>query len=892
MSSFCSQCGTEIQSDSKFCPACGAPLPNIVQTGNESPFPITASIKTNMMPPLSSGNQALETMTTPMTSLPGSRDPDFLLMLSLLCISVFPGILESLMMLIAKQAIGMFLVTMTELIGLALGGLIFGSYLVKATGNSVNKGSMIHSMNGILWMFAIGTGTMKLMSGMKDFAFTRMMDIYWLYIVLMVVLIIAVLVALTLIAYRTIVVLTAGTVAGIPANPLRLIRQPRLFWFSLLLVSSTVAFAPELISMITRLDFLPIPLSFVSTVSVNIIVVFVQVLLLRKLVNGMVRSVQSQGANYAVQAQHTGTHQHLSQTSLGTGQEYTSGLKHPYIMPIIAAGAVLIILGTELIGPVFYTTINAIETSVQRDINYGSTYLAAGDIEMAVSLYDRAYAHAQAWLAFAGETEENRNQLITLYNANPSDEMIAYLLAVKTFSVSELEKTVVTERTSTSWYLTLLSAYHAQEKNKDNLIPLTDKQEAIRKDLLNDCIAAECFVNDAITMKDIKGKEKKINTAMKPYMEFISYYGSFRILDQVSQNGDMSADIMNQLLQYSEDNTENMLAQYMAYAAGSTYLYDAAPHYQRTADAAKRFGRLYMAQTDKKASPNIAIGIQMEVANALMAVHDYRGALTYLEDAVALGAKGDVRMLAAQCYESLEDYDKCFEMASAAAKENPADGQALHLAMVSGLKSGKITESMKIAIQLLDLLPTLKGDAYLEADAGLYLFIQYFTVQDETQWTPQMKFKVYPNLDTEQQQILDQNVLFADYVKAMHFTFDQKDFDQALQLIQNLLDKLPESPQIQYLAGTVYFNRREFPAAVKAYEASLTIDNSAPTVWYALANAYDGLEQYQEAYNCTLKVAEILQYNNHAVDIYGVQYHNNALMVSLAQKLEQGGAGQ
>ena len=172
-------------------------------------------------------------------------------------------------------------------------------------------------------------------------------------------------------------------------------------------------------------------------------------------------------------------------------------------------------------------------------------------------------------------------------------------------------------------------------------------------------------------------------------------------------------------------------------------------------------------------------------------------------------------------------------------------------------------------------------------DADMYIYIQYLTVWDQTQWTPQMKYKVYPDLDEEQLQILAENPMFDNYIKALFYTFSGRDFDQALIYTEELLKTMPDSAQILYLAGTIHFNKREFETAVEYYTASLAIDDSAPTLWFALANGYDALEDYQQAYNCTLKVSELLQYNNHAVDIYGVQYHNNVLMNNLAWKLEQ-----
>ena len=171
----------------------------------------------------------------------------------------------------------------------------------------------------------------------------------------------------------------------------------------------------------------------------------------------------------------------------------------------------------------------------------------------------------------------------------------------------------------------------------------------------------------------------------------------------------------------------------------------------------------------------------------------------------------------------------------------------------------------------------------------MYIYVQYLAVQDETRWTPQMKYRVYPDLEEEQQKILEENPLFDHYIQALYYTFSKKDFDMAWTHTQALLEALPGSAQIQYLAGTIHFNKKEFVEAAAYYKASLELDDTAPSVWYALANAYDAMEDYQQAYNATLEVADLIQYNNHAIDIYGVQVHNERLMNSLANKIEQEG---
>lgn len=788
-----------------------------------------------------------------------------------MCVSVLPGIVESLLMLAARQAIGMPVVTIFELLGLTVGGLLAAAWLSLSCTGTLSRPGMVRAAGGLLWMFGLGGGVKYLLNWFDGFAFERLADIYWIAPLVTVLVAIVTTLILNLVLQRTLCAMTG-------CGKLTLQR----FGLTLLWMAG-VLLGPEAVYTIAALPALPIPLSFVSTVSVNLLAVLLQALCVRGLVRAMLNGM-TRGPGFVPMpgAQMPGMPMTASpMTAPPAAKHDTSTLSL-----IAAAALVAVLLGVELFSPLLSGPVDAIAENVLRDINLGSTYLAAGDLDMAVLLLDRASAHAEGWLAFADDSEEGIAKLRTLQQTDPSDEQLAYLLAVRAWTVDGLERSVLTQRTSSSWYLTLLAAYRTLETDED--VELTDRQEAIRRDLLMACIAAECFVNDAVTLEDVEDREKEIRNAMEPYTEFIAYYGALRTMRDVGATGGMNPDIMERLLQHAEANPDNLVSQYLAYAAGSTWLMDGATHYDRTAEAAIRFGKLFREQEDL--SEELEIGILMEVANALMAVQHYADAVDMLEKAVDLGAEGDIRLLEAQCYDALGDNEKCFEMAQEALEDDEASIQAMQLGMVSGLKSGRVTEAMEMAARLTDMLRTLEGDAFLEADAGLYLFVQYLTVQDETQWTPQMKYRVYPDLDAEQQKILDGNETFGDYVRTLHFTFWQRDQEQALQYATALQKALPQSAQVQYLVGTVRFNRREFPESAEAYKASLDIDPDAPTVWFALANAYDAMGEYQEAYDCTLKVAEMLELSNHAVDLYGVQYHNNALMNGLLPKLDQGGA--
>lgn len=842
MSCYCSNCGAECTPNSKFCQLCGEPVKILDKPENQEEKLQDTDAEVN----------ALEEKNSYYTP----NNAYTFLILALLSFSVLPSVLEALAMFIAKQAISVFVLFICELFGTVLGLYFISKYLCKVVDYPGKRDGIIKALNGALWMYLTIIAVTIAVNQLEIFALKYLFNAYWISFVILFIIIAIGFIATYSLLYRT---LTKLSVKGFENNKniRSFFTKQKAFWKSLLLALA-IGLIPEIIDIIISILPIDIPLSFVNTLGLKTLTLLLQALLIIQIVKDIVKIIDPQPT------------EKVEDSTLNT-----TGINFKAIPSFLVAGIILLaIFGYELVSPMFNSPIEAMKTGIKDDVHYGSIYLAAGDIEMAMKMYDSAYDRTQAWIAFAGNSNEDKNRLVSLYKSNPQNEEIEYLTAIKTYSTNELEKTIIDSKSSTDWYLTLLNSYKEQEKSKDNPNPLTEKQKLIRRDLINICIAAEHFVNNSFTFNSIKGKEGKIIDAMKPYMDFVEYYGSYKVLLDISKKGGINNDIMNRLLNYAEDNPMNILAQYMAYAAGTGFLYDGAPHYKRTAEAAIRFGRLYMEQIGDNGSSSHIISVNLEVANALMEVLDYRNAIAFLDIAMKHGAGSETRLISATCYDALEDYEMCKEMALEVLEDDPSNNQALYLAMMGALKTGNITESMVFAGQLLELLPSLNGGVFLEVDAQIYSYIQYFTIEPKT--------NVYPNLNEEQQKILDQSELFENYTKALYFTFGRNDQNQALDYALKTWEKLQNSPQMNYLVGTIYYNRKEFSEAAEYYKASLAIDDNVPNIWYNLAITYDALGNYQEAYNCSLKVDSMLKYCDHDVDRYGVQIHNKNLLDKLA----------
>ena len=826
---FCTKCGAEITSDLKFCESCGAPIKIDEKT--------KISKKSKGEKKVSYNIQA-----------------NTYLWIGLLFLYVIPMLVESLLMLRTKQALSSFLVLAIDLLSLLIAFYLLSKFLSLKTDQKSSE-NIKTSASGLLIMVAYFIGALRLTEILADLALRYFMDMSWLTYVLYVAIVILSILSISTQLFRTLERLNHKKQRS-------LFKYPKLFWKTILFIGFAFFVLPDLLIILFSGEIINIPLSFTSTMTEQLVLVTLQGYFSLSVIQSMQNKLES-----------------IDQ------QEITGG---PGNFKWLAMVVVLGFFAFDTFSMITYSTVDAIEASIQDDMNQGAFYMAAGDLEMAMHMYDSAYSKTKAWLSFVRDTPESVNDLKALYSAHPDDDEIKYLLALKTYSVNDFEMAIFESEDTSRWYHALLKAYQYQENNPENPQILTEKQALIQKEILNACIAGQVLINSSITLEDVKGKEDDIVKRIEPYLGFIEVYDAYKIANQISLNGGMNNNIINQLLTYAEDHPDNLLGQYLAFQGGREFLFDGASHYQRTAEAAIRFRDLYVDQlTDDVTTKTIAI--DMEISDALMGLHDYEKAIVYLEEAHELGAKGDTMLLAAYCYEAMENYDKALEMAEVFISENPSNPNALNIAMISALKIGDVTASLEHVSDLLAILDTLEDEAYLLADANLYIYVQYLTVWDQTQWTPQMKYKVYPDLTEEQYKILEEDPLLNHYIQALYYTFSDKKYDIAWDHTMALLEVMPKSAQIQYLAGTVQFNQRVFDQAITYYQASLDLDDSAPTLWFALANAYDALEDYKQAYNCTLKVNELLQYSNHAVDIYGVQYHNNVLMNSLANKLNEGG---
>ena len=111
---------------------------------------------------------------------------------------------------------------------------------------------------------------------------------------------------------------------------------------------------------------------------------------------------------------------------------------------------------------------------------------------------------------------------------------------------------------------------------------------------------------------------------------------------------------------------------------------------------------------------------------------------------------------------------------------------------------------------------------------------------------------------------------------------------QARQEIDAVLEMRPDLVFAKYFKGNMAFEDRDYETAKSCYQACISADPDNVSFLYAAANAYDGLGDYQKAYELSKQVQQILPSVNHDSDWYGIGFHNNNLLSRLEQKLKEG----
>ena len=90
---------------------------------------------------------------------------------------------------------------------------------------------------------------------------------------------------------------------------------------------------------------------------------------------------------------------------------------------------------------------------------------------------------------------------------------------------------------------------------------------------------------------------------------------------------------------------------------------------------------------------------------------------------------------------------------------------------------------------------------------------------------------------------------------------------------------------VNFLAGISYLEAEKYDEALVYLEKVVEIRPDHIAAWYTISYIYDKTGRYQKAYECCLKIKELVSSTDHQFDVYGIGYHNNQLLLQLEKEL-------
>ncbi len=541
----------------------------------------------------------------------------------------------------------------------------------------------------------------------------------------------------------------------------------------------------------------------------------------------------------------------------------------PIISGVIGLALFLLVfLGSES-GNLFYRTTDQVFGEVDAWMNAGTAQFQIGQTASADTSFRKALQLIDALRAASSEEGVQMN-----YKPADTSPMTEHLYLLSGGSADTMGEKIRTGVFDTAYYPVLLSWYAEKET-------LTEEEQKLRDEMLTVCIAkgyADWYPNADWFQKNALAVSKRIKDYenIQPQIRMIS------LKNKAAAAGGANREIVEEALQEAEAHPENAYCQYVAMNLGADYRVDDATHYDRTVEAAKR----YDALTEGSGSDDGKLLKKRMVASIIRGCYRYEEAIPYFKQIAEITGTAADQMQLARCYLDAEQYAECIETANAAADlaEQEEGGtklhsQALYLMGIAAVKTADADASILAAERLADELEAAEAPTY-EQESMLYQVIQYLTISDSARWTD-FQHAVYDSLTEEQKADIEGHPLLAHYMKAMYAYFMQKKNEDALAEIDAVLAIHEDLAMANYLKGSILFSAKNFDEAEKCLLAANQYHPDIPAVLYALANVYDGKQDYQTAYTYSKKVKAILPEQDHGEDIYGISYHNSNLLEAL-----------
>lgn len=538
---------------------------------------------------------------------------------------------------------------------------------------------------------------------------------------------------------------------------------------------------------------------------------------------------------------------------------------------VSVAGTAALLIAAAVVSPAPSGAETVAAEIMEQGAN-GAEELLAEDFDAALYYYESACSRMEAWKAYLHDDSETLRKLSGEF---PKEEEVRYLEAVVSGEPAELESYIMKENSSSRMKQRLLAVYASMEEGT-----LSPEQENRREEIVRSMISEENFRRDTVAATDIIGQEQELEDLLKDMDILHSDAKAVEVLADSGREGKLNGEMADTLIELAESEQEDEGLQYLAGVYGASLTYDDADHYEETVRCLKRFDRLH--DENELYSEEQRQRQKVITADLMMECYGYEAAAEVLKDIRTDSVKEDAEQMLLVCYERMGEYGACYDMAQKILQEDAENISAMFYVSLCALKLERPEESFEILFDLSDVIRSsdTAEETRIEAEQMLYPLIEFATILDRTDYT-EFQYRYYPDLTEEQKERLEENEFLYAYMEAVYSCFSNGDEDTAMEQINKVLDLCPGLPQALYLKGVICAQEKEFEKAAEAYRQSLAVRRDSATTWYALANAYDAMEMYEEAYEACINAEALQPETDHDSDWYGVGLHNQNLKRNL-----------
>ena len=512
-----------------------------------------------------------------------------------------------------------------------------------------------------------------------------------------------------------------------------------------------------------------------------------------------------------------------------------------------------------------------------------STYALSNGIASDAVYYSQQIMDLVDGMEAFGEEDAQR---VYKYARKTGDARLWRMYDALSEDAAVLEKAVSETPMDVNLKALLLTRYSKMDRSE-----MTEVQRAWQREIAFEMAGLSMFECPLPEIPPDKEGAASLASEMKQDYEFIGEFQSDArmILDLQKGKGIGSSEV-NKIFDLAERYPENASLQYTAVVVAAAATDDSNNYAARTQERVAALVNL-MEKDSTEAEKYNAIALSAE---QMIILRQYKEALEYL-NSIPRSTDDDVNhyidRLKIECLSNLGEGKECFALAEKMIAEGSDDVRVLFYYGEGALKSGQYQKVLELledsAERLLDR--EITGKRLYEEESFFYMFAMYATTNDHTYYTD-YEYRFYDSLPEEEKEALSPFVRhYLDALSTRYTATSNIDGKraQARQEIDAVLEMRPDLIFAKYFKGNMAFEDRDYETAKNCYQACISADPTNVSFLYAAANAYDGLGDYQKAYELSKQVQQLLPSVNHDADWYGIGFHNNNLLSRLERELKE-----